>query len=449
MTDLVSPKHLRDIYARHAFGVKFGLDAMESVLELLGHPERGLCFIHVAGTNGKGSVCAMLESVLRTAGLRTGLYTSPHLICFHERIKVNGRAISDADLACAFEELAAATAKYETSPAGRQLTFFEYATLLALVHFKEVRPDVIIWETGMGGRLDATNVVRPALSVITGIAMDHATHLGASLAAIASEKAGIIKQGVPVVLGPLLDEAHAVLLRAAHERGCRALDAGAFVTIRSGKRSWQGQVLSVDTEDESLGSVRLPLLGRHQAENTAVAVAALSEFGRIMGVDWPSAILKKGLQDVSWPGRLQALSEEPLMLVDGAHNPEAAEGLALSLRDLSGKRPLGFILGVCRDKDVNAFLDTFFGMLNRTTERCWAVRINNERSMEAEELAKAIAARGLRVSANSLTEAWAEARRWAADTSGIACAAGSLFLAGEILEREGWGARLGCPYATP
>jgi dihydrofolate synthase/folylpolyglutamate synthase len=445
LADPIPADLLRNLYRRHAFGIKLGLDAMDAVLANLGHPERGLRFIHVAGTNGKGSVCAMMESVLRAAGLRTALYTSPHLVCFHERIRVGGRAIGDADLADAFRAVAGPIAAYERSAGGRELTFFEYATVLALAHFARIRPDVVVWEVGMGGRLDATNVVTPALSVITGIALDHTAYLGPDLASIASEKAGIIKPNTPVVLGPAADEAKAVLLAAARDRGSRVVEAEAAVSVQTGVRSWKGQMLRIETADESLGTVRLPLLGRHQAENAAVALAALAEFGRLSGLVWPEGAWKRGLEQVVWPGRLQVLSEDPVVLVDGAHNPEAARVLAVSLKDLAGKKPLGFILGMCRDKDA----DDFLVGLGRLPARCWSVPIRNERSLAPAELAAKAEARGWPVAAATLPEAWSSGLRWAREVGGVLCVAGSLFLAGEVLEREGWGDRLGCPGDAP
>lgn len=430
------------LFQRRAFGIKLGLDAIEAVLEKAGHPERGLNFIHVAGTNGKGSVCAMLESVLREAGLRTGLYTSPHLICFHERIRVHGRCISDAELYDAFQAVSPHITAYEKSPAGREFTFFEYATVLALAHFQKSQPDVVVWEVGMGGRLDATNVVMPRLALITGIAMDHMAHLGKVPAAIAAEKAGILKPEVPVIMGPVSEDAGAVILNTARERHCRVLKPETYVSIRAGTQSLKGQVLQIETTDEFHGRVLLPLLGRHQVENTALALTAFSEYGRIMGIDWPPEAWKRGLESVSWPGRLQVLSENPVALVDGAHNPEAAAELAVFLKKNALKKPLGFILGMCRDKDVEGFLSA----MGRQPSVCWTVPIQNERSFAPEELAQRAAAHGWRaIPCASVRNAWEAAMQWAEESSGIVCAAGSLFLVGQILEQEGWGNVLGCP----
>lgn len=443
MADLIPSDQFHALFSRHAFGIKMGLDAMEAMLERLNHPERGLRFIHVAGTNGKGSVSAMLDSVLRAAGWRTGLYTSPHLICFHERIRCNGRVISDPDLSEALHELAGPVAEYENSTGGRELTFFEYTTLLALVYFRSCRPDVVVWETGMGGRLDATNVVTPMLVVVTGIALEHSAYLGSNLSEIATEKAGIIKPKVPLVLGPMPDEARIVFLDRARAAGSRVLEAESGVSVRAGARSWKGQVLHIETPDESLGAVRLPLLGRHQIRNAGVAVTALAEIGRIFNATWPEGAWKVGLEQVVWPGRLHVLSENPVVIVDGAHNPDAARTLAVSLKDLIGKKPLGLILGMCRDKDVDGFLAAF----GHLPARCWCVPIRDDRSMQPEALLARTAARAWAAEATTLAKAWPAARKWAQDVAGVVCAAGSLFLVGEIMEREGWGVRLGCPGA--
>lgn len=420
---------LAHLYRRQAFGIKFGLETEQALLNRLDHPESGLVFIHVAGTNGKGSVCAMLESILRAAGLATGLYTSPHLIRLHERIRVNGACLADQELIELIKQVEAQASAVARRPGGPEVTFFEFVTAMALEYFRRRKVQVVIWETGLGGRLDATNVVTPLLSVITGISLEHTAYLGPDLASIAREKAGIIKAGRPVVLGPMADESLAVIRSAAGAQKAQIISADQTVTIRRQRQNLDGQKIRIESACKAYGVLTLPLLGAHQLVNAAIAVTAYEEFANLLGIEPDEPAVKRGLASVRWPGRLQVISRPPPLIVDGAHNPEAAEILDRALAELLPDSPLGLVMGLCQDKDLAGFMRP----LARRVKRCWAVPLNSERSRLPAEIAGEARRVGWPVAETTVPQALAEAQNWAAGAGGTVCVAGSLFLAGEVL----------------
>jgi dihydrofolate synthase/folylpolyglutamate synthase len=416
---------------RGVFGIHPGLEVERGILEAMGNPEREYPCIHVAGTNGKGSVCAMLESVLRSAGFRTGLYVSPHLVRFNERICVNGVEATDGEL----EALAQDVEGVERGVAerlGKPATYFEFSTAMMFEHFKRRKVDIAVIETGMGGRLDATNVVVPAVAVITAIGMDHMAYLGPDLAAIAGEKAGIVKGGRPVVSGRQKPEAMAVIRRIAAELRAPLVLAGESVGVRRVSEDWTGQRVSIETGDWAVGSIRLPLLGDHQLENLATVAATVGVL-RESGLTIDEKAIRKGVGQTVWPGRMQVLQSDPPVLLDGGHNPQAGAVVADFLKHRLKGRPLGIVLGMCRDKDLHGYLDSFRGM----ARRFWAVPIRTERSLSAAEVAAV--ARGVCrevTEMESAADGAREATSWARDAGGTVCIAGSLYLVGEIL--AGW-----------
>jgi dihydrofolate synthase/folylpolyglutamate synthase len=421
---------LESLYARRTFGIKLGLDVEESILAAMGNPERSFLPVHVAGTNGKGSVCAMVESVFRQAGFRTGLYTSPHLVRFNERIRVEGRAISDSELLALWAEGEKAEQQAAAGGDWTESTFFEFTTALAFDFFRQRRVQVGVVEVGMGGRLDATNVVTPLVSVITPVSLEHTEYLGRTVTAIAAEKCGIIKTGRPVVFAQPDPDAAAVVGRTARERGCRCVNALDAVRVERVKQDLDGQKLRVESENQAYGVIHVKLLGKHQLLNTALAVAALEEAFEAMGRPVPVEAVKAGLESASWPGRLQILEKDPVTLLDGGHNPAAAAVLAEALKELTGKKPIGLICGMCGDKDMAGF----FKPLAKRVKRVWTVRLKTPRSAEPEQVALAAKSLGLAAEPAGLALARQEARAWAREQGGAVCIAGSLFLAGEVLE---------------
>lgn len=370
------------------FGVKLGLENTRRLLAHLGNPERGLWIFHVAGTNGKGSVCAMLDSIFRAAGLKSGLYTSPHLVDFRERIRVGGKMISADATARTLTRLHGFCAAWPHSP-----TFFELSTALALAHFAEEGCDVVVLETGMGGTLDATNAVTPVVSAITPVAVDHAEWLGDSVEKIAGEKAGIIKPGVPVVSAPQSPEAAEVLRAKAAECGSRL----AFVD-----RPYPGEV---------------GLEGGHQKWNAAVAVAAIRESGFSPG----DKAVANGLRNVRWPARFQMFGDA--VVLDGAHNPHAAAVLVRTWRERFGDLKPAVVFGAMKDKDCREML----AILSEIAGEFLFAPVANPRSSDPGDLLQ-----HARVPAKTFPalEAAVEA---ALRGPSPALVTGSLFLAGEAL----------------
>ncbi len=427
---------LRRLYALRRFGLRPGLETMQALLERLGHPERACAAIHIAGTNGKGSVAAMLDAVLRAAGMRVGLYTSPHLVRFNERIQVNGVAIADDALAALFAGLEphlTAVAK----EMGREATFFEVTTALAFQHFANARVPLVVLETGLGGRLDATNLVTPLTAVITRIGLDHMQYLGTTLEAIAGEKAGIIKAGRPVVLGAMPEAARDVVAAAAQRAGARLVESCAVATVRRVAETWEGQKVALSTLEQDYGTVSVPLLGRHQLENLATVLATLETLVAAGLPPVATGALRKGLAAVRWSGRMQVLETEPPTILDGAHNPDAAHALGVALHDLLKERPVGLVLGMCADKDARGFLRS----LNLPVRRVWAAPLSHSRGLPPGDLAALVRERGWPVeAAHGLSGALAAARAWALAQGGAVVICGSLFLAGDVLAlREGCG----------
>jgi dihydrofolate synthase/folylpolyglutamate synthase len=340
------PDSVRFLYSlgNETKAVKLGLERVSMLLARLGNPQYSTRFAHVAGTNGKGSVCAMIESALRTAGFRTGLFTSPHLIEPTERIQVAGRPVTRDLFADAFYRVHhAAEALLATGIIDSHPTYFETVTVMALVLFRDLATDVVALETGLGGRLDATNVVSPQICVITPVDYDHEAYLGKSLEAIAAEKAGIIKPGARLVTGPQHASVQSLLEGRAGELG--------VAVIRHSE--WAARDLEVDAHGSRfLASgpadyrIECRLAGEHQVDNALTAVAALH------ALDTPVEAVEEGIRLARWPGRLERVMREPEVILDGAHNPAGAAALARHIRRFYGDRRVWLIFGAMRDKAV-------------------------------------------------------------------------------------------------
>lgn len=407
------------LFRRTTQGIKPGLEVIEALLEALGNPHQRLAVIHVAGTNGKGSVCAMLESVLRASGFKTGLYTSPHLTDFSERFRINGRSISEVKLERYIEMMEDADSSIDCRPA----TFFEISTAIAYQSFADETVDIAIIETGMGGRWDATNVVIPLLSVITHIDIDHTNFLGDTIEEIAAEKAGIIKPGRPVVSAPQSDEVMAVLKGQGEPVICSS-EAVSVVKVA------EPQKLKIETHSRNLPPLNLPLLGECQRENCAVAVAALEVLADMLDVE-PD--FKKGLESVEWDARFQVVEAGPVMILDGAHNPSAARALVKTLKENYPKQQVGFILGFLDDKDSIEFLREIRPLVSRA----WTVPVNAPRGTSAEHAAAQCKAAGMESVPCDVSAAWDSAHEWASAESGrLVVITGSLYLKQMLAEAD-------------
>ncbi len=338
-------KCLNEMFGLRRFGIKLGLDTMRQMLEGLNHPETAFRTIHVAGTNGKGSVAAMLASILRRKGVRTGLYTSPHLVRFNERIVINGRPVSDQQVLKAYRRVRTAARP------DREPTFFECTTAMALSEFARCNVEWAIVETGMGGRLDATNIIDPALSVITNISLEHREYLGNTIGAIAYEKAGIIKPKTPVVTGVRQPTAIAQVESAARQQLAPLYRLGKDFRIRRHPQGW----FTYTGIDRTWRQMKTSLTGSHQAQNAALALAVcevLNRLGLVLTFDQ----IHTGLLQTSWPGRLEVVSTRPFVLLDGAHNLTAARNLAGYLADELPQRRITLVVGILDDKPYRGML---------------------------------------------------------------------------------------------
>ena len=393
------------LHGLQTFGANFGLENTTKLAARAGDPQNQLRFIHVAGTNGKGSTCAMLESIYHTAGLRVGLYTSPHLVSFRERIQINRQLIHETDVARLVDQLR----ELSGAEVGA-ITFFEFITVLALRHFAEQRCDLVIWETGLGGRLDATNIVTPLASVITNVQFDHQQWLGDTLPKIAAEKAGIIKPRVPVITATNAPEALAVIRDQANA-------CAAPLTI----------VTTADASTESAATIPLPLLGQHQRLNAALALATVKTMTAMIPVRDETMV--EGLRRVEWAGRLQFI-ERPgqTVLLDGAHNVAGAEALRAAWQNCFADRRATLLLGVLRDKDWSKFCS----VLAPLAERILLTPVPSERTATPRELAE-VCRQVNPHAAVMVTESLNDALTMAASDSFVVVT-GSLYLVGEALE---------------
>ena len=419
------------LYGVRLFGQKLGLETTQYLLRLMGDPQQSLRFIHIAGTNGKGSVAAMLQAVLSAAGYKTGLYTSPHLVSFCERFQIDGQPIAESEIVRLVAEIKPLLATVATHPEFRSPTFFEAITAVALQYFHEQKVDVVVWETGLGGRLDATNVVTPLVSVITNIAFDHTQYLGETLAQIATEKCGIIKNGVPVVTAAGAEEALAVIRSTAAERAGKLTVVGEDVRATRLSEGEHCQCVRLTGVHHDYGSLTIPLLGPHQTLNCATAVAALEACG--LRVTPPQ--VHEGLARTRWPGRFQIVEHNPTVVLDGAHNAAASEKLALTLCEHFAGQKLTLIIGVLRDKNY----DQMCQILAPLAEHIFCVPVNSERTCDPDQLARwckaGNASAQISVSPN-VSEAYAHARN--ASGRNAIVITGSLFLVGEALDQLGF-----------
>jgi len=401
------------LFRLEQFGIKFGLDNIRALLARLGNPDRAFRSIHIAGTNGKGSVTAMVDTVLRRAGHRSARYTSPHLIDLSERFVVDGRAVEPAALrraAVNIQRVIEAALADGTLPA--KPTFFEATTAMAFDIFCDARVEFAVIEVGLGGRLDSTNVIDPVVTAITSIDFDHQKYLGDTLAEIAGEKAGIIKPGVPVVVGDVTPDAFSVIARTARERGA--------------------ELIRADAPGRDYGPIRLGLRGDHQIANARVAMRILETLER-QGVAIGPAAIVDGLTQVSWPGRLdhRTLATGREVVLDAAHNPAGAAALASYLRGLGGAKPT-LVFGAMKDKDVDGMLTVLLPAVGRVL----VTRPSNPRAADPQELAARIRAIAPAL-AVEIVQAPLDAVAAATASAPLVVVAGSIFLLGDVMQELG------------
>jgi dihydrofolate synthase/folylpolyglutamate synthase len=411
---------LQFLYGLQMHGIKLGLDTVESLLDRIGRPHRSYATFHIGGTNGKGSTAAMVASMFHAAGYRVGLYTSPHLVDFRERIRIDGELIARDAVVDWTERLHAAM--------GRTLdpTFFEFTTAMAFGYFAQMDVDVAVIEVGMGGRFDATNVLTPLVSVITNVTLDHEAHLGRTVPAIAFEKAGIIKPHVPVVLGNVNPDAWDVIEHVAvHHRGPTYRWGRAFRTAGDPLTGFDYAGMTV-----AYTNLVCPLAGRHQLENAGCALA-LGELASQRGFLLTEAAVHSGLRRVSWEGRLELIERGPDLVLDGGHNPAAGAVVAEYLSRYRAQHPAAriiIVVGFMRDKDRTGFFNAILPVVNEVV----MTHVQMARAATLEEIQETLEGwPGMVHSASTAGEAVAMARRMA-EPQDLICVTGSLMLVGEV-----------------
>ncbi len=399
-------------------GQKPGLERIQTLLDRLGHPEAQMKFVHIGGTNGKGSTAAMTASVLRAAGYRVGLYTSPFLNRFNERIQINGIEISDAELETLVNEVRPFADSMEDLPSE-----FELITAIAFLYFYRMHCDIVALEVGLGGEFDATNVIPcPEVAVLTSIGLDHTAVLGATVAEIARTKAGIIKAGGDVVSYGHLPEADEQIEAACAAQNAKLWPVN-FDLLETTSLNLQYRTFRYG----SMENLRIPLLAEYQPRNAAVAITALSVLAH-KGWQITGQNIRDGLEQVQWPGRFEVLGQHPTFLLDGSHNPQGMAATVGSLKELFPEQKFVFLLSIMADKDVDAMLELLLPM----AEQFFTVTADNPRAMPGEVLAERIKALGGKAEVCASIPEGVAAAQGLAGYDGRVCALGTLYFSGDV-----------------
>ena len=415
------------IHEFNRFGMVLGLDRMEELLRRLGNPQDDLKVIHVAGTNGKGSVSKYLEEGLSACGYKMGLYTSPYIETFNERIRYDGADISDEDLEYYGQKVVSA-AEAMVADGLDSPTEFEVVTAIAFLYFADRQADITILEVGLGGIGDSTNVVKsPLASVITSISYDHMAQLGSSLAEIAVNKAGIIKTGCPVIANVPQRDAAKIIARKAYAMGSRLYDISGICVAVSDETPFSQRV-SMELYEKSYSDVEISMVGRHQAENLKTALATLEILRKSGAVKLDREALYEGLKRARQPGRFEVISEDPLVIIDGAHNEAGAQALQETMaQHFAGKKIL-LVAGILADKEI----DSIVKFLTKITDHIIVTEPDNPRKLAAEKLAEHVADFGVAAEAVSDVEAAVHRAKELADGYDVILFAGSLYLIGDV-----------------
>ena len=415
------------IHEFNRFGMVLGLDRMEELLRRLGNPQDDLKVIHVAGTNGKGSVSKYLEEGLSACGYKMGLYTSPYIETFNERIRYDGADISDEDLEYYGQKVVSA-AEAMVADGLDSPTEFEVVTAIAFLYFAGRQADITILEVGLGGIGDSTNVVKtPLASVITSISYDHMAQLGSSLAEIAVNKAGIIKTGCPVIANVPQRDAAKIIARKAYAMGSRLYDISGIRAAVSDETPFS-QKVSMELYEKSYSDVEISMVGRHQAENLKTALATLEILRKSGAVKLDREALYEGLKRARQPGRFEVISEDPLVIIDGAHNEAGAQALQETMaQHFAGKKIL-LVAGILADKEI----DSIVKFLTKITDHIIVTEPDNPRKLAAEKLAEHVADFGVAAEAVSDVEAVVHRAKELADGYDVILFAGSLYLIGDV-----------------
>lgn len=402
---------------------KFNLSRMTGLLQLLGNPQNNYKIIHVAGTKGKGSICAMLNSILTRAGYKAGFYSSPHMIDFNERIRIGDELISQNDLIKCTNSLIPFIDQIA------EITTFEITTALAFKYFSDKSVDLAIIEVGMGGRLDATNVVTPIVSVISTISHDHTRILGNTLGKIAFEKAGIIKNEIPVIMSKQKKSAREMIIKIAKERNSEVVDVPYLYPVKLISKNLEIQEFEITSSLGGPTLIKIPLIGEHQIENASTAYAAILELRR-RGINVEDEAIREGFLRVQWPGRLEIINKEPLVIIDGAHNPESFRKLKKTIFEYLPNKKIILVFGVSEDKNVK----TMLRIIKPVVDTLVITQSRHPRALNIDKIHEIAISLGFNCQIKERVEDAAKYAEKIAGEKGAVITAGSIFVAGAFQE---------------
>jgi len=421
-------KALDYIYNLTKYGIKLGLKNINHLLYLLGEPHKKLKIIHVAGTNGKGSTSSLISSILQSDGYKVGLYTSPHLVDFTERIKINNKSINRKKVCELLERIKPSIDKVANKPSYGHPTFFEVITSMAFLYFYEEQVDFLVLEVGLGGRLDATNVCEPLVSVITHVDYDHMDKLGNNLNKIAREKGGIIKSGGIVISSKQYDEVCKEIKKIADKKNSLIYSTGKEIKYKIIKSDIKGVAFDLEGIYHDYKNLHIPLLGKHQADNAATAITAVEAL-KIIGIDISEKAIRDGLKDVKWTGRLEIIQNNPTLVLDGAHNPSGVKVVRDALKEIFSYHRLILVLAIFTDKDYKNMIQ----ILASKADLIIATKAKNPRATSPQIIAKE-AAQYIDENKIIVTENIPQAINCALSNSkenDLICITGSLYTVGE------------------
>lgn len=418
---------LQFIHESHKFGMRLGLDNIKKLLELLGDPQNNLKIIHVAGTNGKGSTCSFISSILKESGYKVGLYTSPFLETFTERIRVNGENISEEEVG-KIVSLIKEKIEIMVSEGYSYPTEFEIVTAMAFYYYNQEKVDFVALEVGLGGRYDATNVIdKPVVSAITSISLDHTGILGDTLAKIAFEKGGIIKEDCPTIVYPQQEEASEVIKNICAEKKSKYIECD-FKNIEIKSSNINSQIYNCNINGKELRDLEIKLIGAHQIKNSIVALNVIEYLNSIKITNISEENIRKGLLETKWPGRIEKISENPMFIIDGAHNEEGAKSLANSIDKYFENKNKILVIGMLEDKDIESVLDLLIPKFNKVI----TTTPDNPRAIDANKLKEKIERYNIEVTCEPNIKEAVDYALKISNKDDVIISAGSLYMIGNV-----------------
>ncbi|GAA0092145.1 folylpolyglutamate synthase/dihydrofolate synthase family protein [Paraclostridium bifermentans] len=418
---------LQFIHESHKFGMRLGLDNIKKLLELLGNPQNNLKIIHVAGTNGKGSTCSFISSILKESGYKVGLYTSPFLETFTERIRVNGENIREEEVG-KIVSLIKEKIEIMVSEGYSYPTEFEIVTAMAFYYYNQEKVDFVALEVGLGGRYDATNVIdRPVVSAITSISLDHTGILGDTLGKIAFEKGGIIKEDCPTIVYPQQEEASEVIKNICAEKKSKYMECD-FKNIEIKSSNINSQIYNCNINGKELRDLEIKLIGDHQIKNSIVALNVIDYLNDIKITNISEENIRKGLLETKWPGRIEKISENPMFIIDGAHNEEGAKSLANSIDKYFENKNKILVIGMLEDKDIESVLDLLIPKFNNVI----TTTPDNPRAIDANKLKEKIERYNIEVTCKPNIKEAVDYALEISNKDDVIISAGSLYMIGNV-----------------